>query len=116
MTEATPFGTVAVNATARARRSTRVVTATVMPENTIGSTQAGLIGANTEKIASRGTGSMAAMGLPRFASAVGAVEGGMPLAVSTGSLWCAEIVHGCCHPGVLDRQSFTGPVSRKFRV
>src|SRR5271166_1693684 len=99
MTEAAPIATVPDNAPTRARRSTRVVTAMVMPENTIGSTQAGLIGANTEKIALRGTGSIAAMGLPRFASAAGAAEGGLPLAVSAGSLWCAVVVHGFCHPG-----------------
>jgi hypothetical protein len=92
-----------------------LVTAIVIPENTIGSTQAGLIGANTEKIASRGIGSIAAMGLPRFASAAGAAEGGLPLAVSAGDLWRAVIVHGFCQPGVPDRQSFTGLVSRKFR-
>jgi len=55
------------------------------------------------------------MGLPRFASAVGAAEGGLPLGVRAGRLLCTVIVHGFCHPGVADRQSFTDLVSRTLQ-
>src|SRR5277367_4255192 len=103
MTEPAPIAAVPVKASIRARRSIRLVTAMVLPEKTIGSTHAGLIGASPEKIASRGTRSIAAMGPPRFVSDAGVATREASLAVRTGSLVCTVIVHDFCHPGSLVR-------------